>query len=64
MSRGQELELDQHLVIRDLLSSARHALDMCDGADAVTVNFTLDHEGLALSVSYLVNGQQLAGWGQ
>lgn len=64
MTNGQLQELHRELVVRDLLSAARHALDLHDESDAVTFKCTLDKDGLQLDVTHLQRGQPVSGWGQ
>jgi hypothetical protein len=54
----------RHLMTRELFTATRHALDLQQDADAVSITVTLDKHGLSLDVTYSRNGTPFAGFGQ
>lgn len=63
ISEALRAELARLLLVRDLASCARHALDAEPAADAVTFEVRFDRDGMSLDVAYDANGVPIAGWG-
>jgi hypothetical protein len=57
-------ELERLLLVRELATCARHAMQAEPSADAVTFNVTFDSDGLQVTVAYDLHGVPLSGWGQ
>lgn len=57
-------EIERLLLVRDLATASRNALQLEPAADAVSLSVNAGPHGVTLDVTYSKRGVPISGWGQ